>query len=104
MEAVLPREVRRTNTGRMARESMSARPSADPPTVLATDRASYKEVTDAMRARGLDEVLKTVPKLPADASVTLCLLDARAIPAAHATRVTMAVSGGSDWVADGDFN
>ena len=72
--------------------------------MLATDRASYKEVTDAMRARGLDAVLKGIPKKPAHASVTLCLLDARAIPAAHATRITMAVSGGSIWVADGDFN
>lgn len=78
--------------------------SGDPPTVLATDRTSYKEVIDAMRARGLVEVLELVPELPADASVTLCLLDARSIPAAHATRVTMAVSGDSNWVADGDFD
>lgn len=77
---------------------------ADPPAVLATDRASYKEVTDAMRARGLDEVLKLVPKLSADAVVTLCLLDTRGVPAAHAARVTMAVSGDSSWVADGQFN
>lgn len=79
-------------------------PGAHPPTVLATDRASYKEVIDSMRARGLEEVLKLVPKRPADASVTLCLLDARGIPAAHATRITMAVSGNSSWIVDGDFN
>jgi hypothetical protein len=76
----------------------------DPPTLLATDRVSYKEVADAMRARGLDLVLKTVPNLPADASVTLCLLDTRGVPAAHAARATYAVSGKSIWVADGDFN
>jgi hypothetical protein len=75
----------------------------DPPTVLATDRVSYKEVADAMRARGLDPVLKTVPKLPPDAAVTLCLLDTRGVPAAHAARVTYAVSGKSIWVADGQF-
>jgi hypothetical protein len=71
--------------------------------VVATDRASYKEVTAAMRARGLDLVLKTVPKLPADAEVTLCLVDTRGVPAAHAARVTYAVSGKSIWVADGQF-
>ncbi|GAB2858038.1 hypothetical protein GCM10027026_04730 [Myroides odoratimimus subsp. xuanwuensis] len=74
--------------------------TANPPPVLATDRTTYEDVTEAMSAHGR-EALTVVPKLSADAAVTLCLLDTRAMPAAPFRRSVLAVSGDSSWWAAG---
>jgi hypothetical protein len=73
------------------------------PPVLATARTSYEEVTEVMSAHGR-EALTAVPKLSADAAITLCLLDTRAMPAAPFRRSVLAVSGDSSWWAGGQTN
>ena len=48
------------------------------------------------------EALTAVPKMAADAVVTLCLLDTRAMPAAPFQRSILAVSGDASWWAGGE--
>jgi hypothetical protein len=67
--------------------------------VLATGRTTYREVTEAMRAQGGDAILTAVPKLAADAAVTLCVLDTRGMRFAPFRRSILAVSGDSFWWA-----
>jgi hypothetical protein len=53
-----------------------------------------------MSVRGR-EALAAVPRLSADAPITLCLLNTRAMPAAPFRRSVLAVSGDSSWWAAG---
>ncbi|MGO4256086.1 hypothetical protein [Marmoricola sp. RAF53] len=73
-------------------------PEGRPP-VLATDRAAYREVIEAMKSDAGSAVVKTVPRLPRDAEVTLCLVDTSDMPAAPTPRTVFAVSGKSSWMA-----
>ena len=79
-------------------------PAKRRPALVATARAKFSDVRDAMKDKYGTDGLRTVPDLADDADVTLCLLDTTGIPAhPPVRRVVLANSGDTEWWADGQL-